>query len=69
MPYSVVGGDLDPVGGKGRQVQALVAMMRKLGLQVDLHLWPGGRHEMFHETNRDDVVADTTRWIAGKLAG
>lgn len=67
VPYSVVGGDLDPVGGKGRQVQALVAMMRKLGLEVDLNLWPGGRHEMFHETNRDDVVADTTRWLAGKL--
>ncbi|PCC71944.1 Lysophospholipase, alpha-beta hydrolase superfamily [Nannocystis exedens] len=68
VPYAVVGGDLDPVGGKGRQVQALVAMMRKLGHQVDLRLWPGGRHEMFNETNRADVVAHTTRWLSERLA-
>ncbi|MDC0668518.1 alpha/beta fold hydrolase [Nannocystis radixulma] len=68
VPYSVIGGDLDPVGGKGRQVEALVKMMRKLGLQVDLRLWPGGRHEMFHETNRGDVVGETVRWLSGHLA-
>jgi len=67
VPYRLIGGDLDPVGGKGSQVQALVSMMRKLGHQADLHLWPGGRHEVFHEINRDEVVADTVRWIAGHI--
>lgn len=69
VPYWVIGGDRDPVGGKGSQVEALVKMMRKTGLQVDLYLWPSGRHEMFHETNRSDVVRETVQWIAGHVPG
>lgn len=63
IPYRLIGGDRDPVGGKGQQVEALAKMMRKAGLTVDLLLWPGGRHEMLHETNRADVVREMVRWI------
>lgn len=68
LPYWLIGGDRDPVGGKGQQVEALAKMMRKAGLQVDLLLWPGGRHEVLHETNRADVIRETVRWI-GAHAG
>ena len=26
-------------------------------------VYPGARHEMFNETNRDEVVADLVAWL------
>ncbi|MFJ6071371.1 lysophospholipase [Streptomyces sp. NPDC093065] len=31
-------------------------------------IYPGGRHELFNETNRDAVFADVTRFLDGALA-
>lgn len=67
MPYWLIGGDRDPVGGNGRQVAALTKMMQAAGLQADLHLWAGGRHEMLHETNRDEVVRDIVKWVEARV--
>jgi alpha-beta hydrolase superfamily lysophospholipase len=30
---------------------------------VTTHTYPGARHEIFNETNRDEVLADTAAWI------
>ena len=30
---------------------------------VTLTLYPGARHEILHETNRDEVVADILAWL------
>jgi alpha-beta hydrolase superfamily lysophospholipase len=30
--------------------------------------YPGGRHEMFNETNRDEVLADLVRWLDSRVA-
>lgn len=32
-------------------------------------VYPGARHELFHETNRAEVFADLTRFLDGVLAG
>jgi len=32
-------------------------------------IYPGGRHEMMNETNRDEVLADLWRWIDARLDG
>lgn len=29
--------------------------------------YPGGRHEMFNETNRDEVLADLVRWLDARI--
>jgi alpha-beta hydrolase superfamily lysophospholipase len=34
----------------------------------DKHVYPGARHEVFNETNRDEVLADVTRFVDGVLA-
>jgi len=39
------------------------------GLKVELKVYPGGRHEMLNETNRDEVVADLTAWLDRTVAG
>lgn len=36
----------------------------KLGLRdVEYRLYPGGRHEMLHETNRAEVTLDVLDWL------
>lgn len=67
VPFHVFSGDQDPVGGQGRQVKAMVTMMRDAGIDVDLHLWPGGRHEMLNETNRAEVLGALVTWISARL--
>lgn len=70
VPIYVMGGDQDPVGGEDVQtVRDLVARYEALGAgPVTLRLYPGGRHEMLNEVNRDEVEADLLAWIDDALA-
>ncbi|MFQ5479389.1 MAG: alpha/beta hydrolase [Candidatus Binatia bacterium] len=36
--------------------------------QLEIKLYDGGRHEMFNETNREEVFADLGAWIEKRLA-
>ena len=37
---------------------------RAAGLtDVTLTVWPSARHEVFNETNRDEIVADLLAWL------
>jgi alpha-beta hydrolase superfamily lysophospholipase len=29
-------------------------------------LYPDARHEIFNETNRDEITADVVAWLAGR---
>jgi alpha-beta hydrolase superfamily lysophospholipase len=33
-----------------------------------VRLYPGGRHEMFNETNRAEVVTDLLEWLEHHVA-
>jgi alpha-beta hydrolase superfamily lysophospholipase len=58
-----VGGD-DPVGGERSARKLAEAYRRRSGLtDVRLIVYPGGRHEVFNETNRTDVLADLVHWL------
>lgn len=63
LPILVFNGADDPIGGEegGR---ALAEHYRSLGVR-DVTFWsyPGARHELFNETNRDEVVADVISWL------
>ena len=65
VPVYVFGGAVDPVGGENVQsVRDLVARYEALGVeQIELKLYPDGRHEMLNETNRDDVEHDLVTWL------
>jgi alpha-beta hydrolase superfamily lysophospholipase len=65
VPILVMSGEEDPVGGeKAASVKELVGRYEANGVgPVTLTLYPGGRHEMLNETNRDDVEADIVRWL------
>lgn len=64
LPVYIFAGDRDPVGLFGKGVLSLVDMYRSLGLQdVEYRLYPEGRHEMLHETNREEVMKDILDWL------
>ncbi|MCO7221176.1 alpha/beta fold hydrolase [Klenkia sp. PcliD-1-E] len=71
LPLLLVSGDHDPVGGRGGvNVTALGDRYRAAGLtDVTVSLYPGARHELVNETNRDAVTADVVGWLRAHLPG
>ncbi|HKM43732.1 MAG TPA: alpha/beta hydrolase [Limnochordia bacterium] len=68
LPILVVSGDADPVGGHGRGVAEFVGQLRKHGLaKLEMKLYPGARHELLNETNRDEVMKDILHWLQAQM--
>jgi alpha-beta hydrolase superfamily lysophospholipase len=68
LPVYVAVGDMDPVNGQLALVHALLERLTGAGLQdVTLETYPGARHEILNETNRDEVVTDLLAWIASRV--
>ena len=64
LPILFVSGDRDPVGGLGAGVTAAFEKYKKAGIKdVKLHLFPGDRHEILNEMDRQDVYAYIYDWI------
>ena len=64
MPVYFFAGDADPVGAMGKGVRKVAGWFREAGVKdVTVKLYPGGRHEMLNEINKDEVYADTLAWI------
>ncbi|MGB5813321.1 MAG: lysophospholipase [Polyangiales bacterium] len=63
MPLYLFAGDKDPVGDNGKGMRSLRDAYKQAGIfDVRLKLYEGGRHEMFNETNRDEVTQDFITW-------
>ncbi|MFD3257680.1 lysophospholipase [Paenibacillus lentus] len=63
-PIYIFCGDEDPVGLRGDGVKKLAALYNLLLIRdIELKLYPGGRHEMLNETNRDEVMRDLVNWL------
>ena len=69
LPVYVFVGDADPVNAKMTRLTPLIDVYRAAGLDVTLKVYPGGRHEMLNETNRDEVVSDLLAWLDAAVAG
>ena len=68
LPMLLASGDRDPVGAMGRGVQRAATLYRRAGVrEVCVILYPGGRHELLNETNRDQVTGDILTWVDGHL--
>ena len=64
LPMYVFSGSDDPVHGGEQDFQRMVLAYRNAGLaRLDHRLYPGGRHEMFNETNRQEVIDDLIAWL------
>jgi alpha-beta hydrolase superfamily lysophospholipase len=68
LPIYVFSGALDPVGESSESVKELLVRYERAGLShVSHRLYSEGRHEMFNETNRDQVVTDLLSWLGEVL--
>jgi len=60
--YAFVGSE-DSIGGE-RGIQALTEHYKKVGIKdISYKVYSGGRHEMFNEINRDEVILDVLYWL------
>lgn len=66
MPTLVVSGDMDPVGDYGKGPgEVYEGLLVRGASNLELKLYPGARHELFNETNRQEVFADLVGWLNG----
>lgn len=69
LPILLISGDDDPVGAYGKGIREVSAGLKKSGHQdVTMKLYPGGRHEILNELNKDEVYQDILEWADGKIA-
>lgn len=67
-PIYFFSGEEDPVGQNGVGVRRVFNLFRKAGCSdVTMKLYPGGRHEMLNETNKDEVYADVLAWLGAHV--
>lgn len=68
LPLLVIGGAQDPISA-GKRLQGLTKALRQAGSRlVELKTYPNARHELFNESNRDEVTADLLRWLEVALS-
>ena len=68
MPVYFMSGDMDPVGECGKGVQKAYNNFLEAGMKdVSIKLYPGGRHEMLNEINKDEVYYDILTWLGSKI--
>ena len=64
LPIYIFVGDKDPINQDLALLKPLVDRYQAAGLQdLEVKVYPGGRHEMLNETNRAEVVADLLAWL------
>ena len=69
LPIHIISGSADPVSDSTKRLQQLLAAYRAAGLERVTHrFYEGARHELFNETNRDEVTRDLLLWLDGVVA-
>ena len=65
VPLLLMVGSDDSLGGP-RGAEKLASAYRARGVtDVTCRVYPGARHEVFNETNRDEVISDLVDWLDG----
>ena len=68
LPVHFIAGAEDPVGAYGDGVRKAAQMFIRSGMKhVSVKLYPGCRHEIHNELNRDEVYQVISDWMDSKL--
>ena len=63
LPVYIVGGSLDPISRNGG-LEKLKRSFLKVGVRrVDCKIYDRCRHEIFNETNKDEILKDLVQWL------
>lgn len=68
LPILLIAGEEDPVGEYGKLVRRLYDLYRRAGCrQVEIKLYPGKRHELFNEKEREGIYEHLKIWLEEKV--
>ena len=68
MPTLMFGGTADALSDGGPGLQRLYAEWQGLGFEdIELKLWPDGRHETMNEINKDAVITHMIAWLDARF--
>ena len=68
LPLLIQVGDDDPLGGAASARKLEHSYRTRSGLSdVTTIVYPGARHEIFNETNREEVFSDLTAWLDPRI--
>nr|WP_022899886.1 alpha/beta fold hydrolase [Humibacter albus] len=68
LPLLVMIGEEDSLGGATSARMLVQAYRARSGFtDTTLRIYPGARHEVFNETNRDEVIGDLVRWLDARF--
>lgn len=68
VPVLLFSGAQDPVGGNGAGVRVTAKELTDAGVKdVTVKLYEGGRHEMFNEKDRAQVLSDLIEWLQAHM--
>lgn len=69
IPLLIMIGSNDSLGGEKSIAKLAAAYVNRSGLSdVEAIVYPDARHEIFNETNQDEVIADLIGWLDTRLA-
>jgi alpha-beta hydrolase superfamily lysophospholipase len=68
LPLLIVAGSEDPMHDKTRTLRGLVGAYAEAGMtDLTYRIYTGARHELFHETNRAEVIRDVADWLSSRM--
>jgi alpha-beta hydrolase superfamily lysophospholipase len=64
LPIYLVSGSADPLAGGGELIEVVANRYRDAGVRdVTVAVYPDARHEVFNETNRDEITSALIAWV------
>jgi alpha-beta hydrolase superfamily lysophospholipase len=70
LPVYIAVGEADPVNGGLALLTPLTDRYQAAGLtDMTIRTYPGARHEILNEINRDEVIAELTGWLDRVVTG
>jgi len=69
VPILLIVGEEDPLGGKPSNLKLAESYIERAGqTDVTVGVYPEARHEIFNETNKEEVIDDMISWISERVA-
>lgn len=69
LPVLLISGGKDPIGLFGRGVLACCSKLESNGIQTEMKLYPGLRHEILNEDDYQNIYDDILKWINNTTQG
>ena len=63
LPVFFIWGSEDPVGSYGASIKDLIEIYRSNGMKVEFKEYPGDRHELLNENDKETVEHDIIEWV------